>query len=575
MRWVRPLDPATTEGPEGIGGKAHGLITLQRLGLPVPPGFVITTAACRDFRRRGRLPDGLEAEIDTALAALERETGRTLGGAPALTVSVRSGAAVSMPGMMTTVLALGAPAGPPSADLQPDDPPPPAVDPAAAGPGGDPAAASPSGRIPSADPWPVGPSFTDPHPRLAEPPSADPRSRPVDGGTPPGGAPLSAAGPVADPPAASAARPADFAAPPADAAARVADLRGELTAAVTEVFASWDVPRARTYRALHGIDDDAGTAVIVQAMVDGDRDDHSASGVAFGRDPVDGSPGPAGDVLFRSRGDAVVSGRGLPLPLSALADREPRAWADLEDALDRARAHYRDACYLEFTVESGRLWLLQVRPARFTGGAAVRTAVDLAERGVITRAEALARIAPADLERARLPVLAEGADLWTRGTAAGPGIAVGRIATDSATAVRLSARGPVVLVRPETSPADMAGIAAAAGVLTARGGAASHAAVVARTLGRPAVVGAADLHIEPGRVRAGDRWAAEGDLLTLDGTTGRVALGEHPTAPPLTDTAVETLLAWADAVSDAVSGAVAAAATDTDRLTAARRALGR
>lgn len=498
MRWVRPLDPAVTDGPGDIGGKAHGLITLQRLGLPVPPGFVVTTAACRAFRRQGGLPDGLEAEIRTALAALERRTGRTLGGAPALTVSVRSGAAVSMPGMMTTLLALGTPR-----------------------------------------PTPTPPAVT-----------AVPPGGPVDSAAPAvavGGSVVGAGG----------------------CAGRAEGLREELTAAVMEVFASWDAPRARTYRALHGIDDDAGTAVVVQAMVDGDRDDHSASGVAFGRDPVDGSPGPGGDVLFRSRGDAVVSGRALPLPLAALADREPRAWADLVDALERTQAHYRDACYLEFTVESGRLWLLQVRPAGFTGAAAVRTAVDLADRGVITRAEALARVTPADLERARLPVLAAGADPWTRGTAAGPGVVVGRIATTTAAAVRLATRGPVVLVRPETSPADMAGLAAAAGVLTARGGAASHAAVVARALGRPAVVGAADLHIEPGRVRAGGRWAVEGDLVTLDGTTGRVALGEHPTAPPPADTAVDTLLAWADAVTGAAAG------TDTDRLTAAHRALGR
>ncbi|MFE6306181.1 PEP/pyruvate-binding domain-containing protein [Nocardiopsis sp. NPDC057823] len=468
MRWVRPLDPAVADGPGDIGGKAHGLITLRRLGLPVPPGFVVTTGACRAFRRLGRLPDGLEAEVRTALAALERRTGRTLGGTPALTVSVRSGAAVSMPGMMATVLGLGAP--------------------------------------------PVGDG---------------------DAGAGPDGA------------------------------------RERLTAALVEVLGSWDAPRARTYRALHGIDGDAGTAVVVQAMADGDRDDRSASGVAFGRDPVDGSPGPAGDVLFRSRGDAVVSGRALPLPLTALAEREPRAWADLCDALERTQAHYRDACYLEFTVETGRLWLLQVRPAGFSGAAAVRTAVGLAERGVITRAEALARVATADLERARLPVLAEGADLWTRGTPAGPGAVVGRIATDTASAVRMAARGPVVLVRPETSPADMAGLAAAAGVLTARGGAASHAAVVARALGRPAVVGAAGLHVEPGRVRAGDRWAAEGDLLTLDGTTGRVALGERPTAPPPADSAVDTLLTWADAVTGAGKG------TDTDRLAAAHRALAR
>ncbi|WP_034384475.1 PEP/pyruvate-binding domain-containing protein [Herbidospora cretacea] len=420
MRWIHSLESAGP--PEVLGGKAHGLVVLRRLGLPVPAGFVVGADACRAYLRDGRLPDGLAAEIAAAVAGL-----------PPGEVSVRSGASVSMPGMMTTVLGL----------------------------------------------------------------PADP------------------IGPVVD--------------------------------AVAEVFASWHAPRARTYRELNDIPHDLGTAVTIQTMVYGDRDLHSGTGVAFTRDPATGAPVPSGDLLVGRRGDAVVSGREPTEPLRNLAAREPGVWAALTGAMARVEAWYRDACYLEFTYESGDLWLLQVRPGRFTGAAAVVVAADLAGDGVIAREEALLRVSPDDLR----PVarIAGPADLLARGLPACPGVATGRVATSSETAVRMAADGPVVLVRPETSPHDLRGIAAAAGIVTARGGPASHAAVVARALGRPAVVGVPGLVVTSGSARAGDRLVPEGALVTIDGTSGEVALGEPAVTTSLAGAHVHRLLGWADEVS--------------------------
>ncbi|GAB2586503.1 hypothetical protein Aab01nite_51490 [Paractinoplanes abujensis] len=456
---------ALDEPADMIGAKAHGLVQLLRLGLPVPPAFVIGTPACRAYLRDGRLPDGLDAATDRLGAA---------------SVSVRSGAAVSMPGMMNTVL----------------------------------------------------------------------------------------------------------------------DVRGPIAPAVRDVFASWHTPRAVTYRALHGIPHDAGTAVIVQTMVHGDRDDHSGSGVAFSRDPGTGHPTPYGDVLPRHRGDAVVSGAFNTSPPAVLASREPAVWSTLTAALTTLEQHYRDACHVEFTYESGHLWLLQVRPGGLTPRALVRVTVDLADEGLIDRREAVRRITPSQLraaatphmvirspdapsppERATAPphgrpapagapqpplherpapagapqpplherpapagavesphAFAGPAGLVARGRGASPGVVTGRVALTAEAAVRM--RGPVVLVRPETSPLDMHGLATAVGVVTARGGLASHAAVVARALRKPAVVGASGLHA-----------LAEGTEITIDGSSGEIALGAQPFTTAAADPHIARLLAWADTIS--------------------------
>ena len=422
-----------------IGGKAHGLVVLRRLGLPVPAGFVIDIHACRAFLRDGRFPDGLDAELAAAVGDLAADR-----------VSVRSGAAVSMPGMMDTVLDV--------------------------------------------------------------------------------------------------------------------DVTGELRAAVRAVLASWNTPRAVTYRELHCIPHGLGTAVIVQAMVFGDRDDRSGTGVAFSRDPNTGARTPFGDVLFGRRGDDVVSGRCTPSPLSELAEREPVAWGDLVAALQRIERHYCDACHVEFTVESGRLWLLQVRPGGGTGRAAVRVAVDLADEGLIDRRTAVRRISAQHLRSARTARIRAGLDVLARGQGACPGVATGRIAVTADRAARMAAGGPVVLVRPLTSPLDMHGLAAAAGIVTSRGGPTSHAAVVARALGRPVVVAASDLTVdaEAGCVRTRDRVLPEGTVVTIDGTGGEIVLGIAETVTGTGDGHLARLLDWADEISGDRS-----ARPDEERLRAA------
>ncbi|WP_328472253.1 PEP-utilizing enzyme [Actinoplanes sp. NBC_00393] len=394
-----------------IGAKAHGLNELMRLGLPVPPGFVISTAACRAFLRDGRLPDELPPQA-----------GR---------VSVRSGAAVSMPGMMDTVL-----------DVEPD----------------------------------------------------------------------------------------------------------QVRSAIAAVFSSWNSPRAVTYRELHAIPHDLGTAVIVQAMVYGDRDQHSGSGVAFSRDPSTGAPVVFGEVLFGRRGIDVVSGSHATRPVTDLAEREPAVWAALESALGRLERHYRDVCQVEFTFESGRLWFLQVRPGGLVGRAAIRVAVDLVDEGLIDRGTAVQRVSAGDVRAARTPRLRTDVDLLARGQGASPGVAAGRIAVTADQAVRMAADGPVVLVRPHTSPLDMHGLAAAAGVVTSLGGPASHAAVVARAMGKPAVVAAPlTVDLQADCVRANDRSVPEGTLIAVDGTGGEVVLGDPGTTTAAEDPHLSRLLAWMNA----------------------------
>jgi len=347
---------------------------------------------------------------------------------------------------------------------------------------------------------------------------------------------------------------------------------GQLHAAVRAVFASWHSPRATTYRELNGIPHDLGTAVIVQAMVFGDRDEHSGTGVAFSRDPNTGAKTPFGDVLSGRQGEDVVSGRSSTRPLSELAAREPAIWERLIAALHRIERHYRDTCHVEFTFESGVLWLLQVRTGGLTGRAAVRTAVDLADEGLIDRRTALSRVSPRHLHDARTPRIDIGdeTDLLTRGRGACPGVVSGRIAVTSDQAARMAAGGPVILVRPDTSPLDMHGLAAAAGVATSRGGPTSHAAVVARAMGKPAVVDATALTVdtEADHVRIGERVVPAGTLITIDGTGGEIALGKPDITTGNADAHLHHLLTWADEVSGDHSQR-----SDQERLSAAHARL--
>jgi pyruvate, orthophosphate dikinase len=518
MMWIHPLSAEVEETAEILGSKAHGLIVLQRLGLPVPPGFAINTEACRAFLRDGQPPDGLDAELAAAMADLEAATHRKLGGPHRpLAVSVRSGGSVSMPGMMSTILNLGLTAEA-TAGL-------------AAETGGLRFALDSRLRFLSS----FAAAVVGVDPESLE--GIERKFTERDAGNEEAG--------LADAIRGVEALIRQRAGEPVPD-----DATRQLGRAVAAVFWSWDTPRARTYRKLHGIPHDLGTAVTVQAMVFGNRDNHSGTGVAFSRNPNTGEHVPFGEALFGRQGDDIVSGRSLTRPLHELADREPTVWAGLLDALHRTEKHYRDACYLEFTFEAGELWVLQVRPGRFVGGAAVRVAVDLADEGAIGRREALFRVSPQHLQHVRTPriVPAGEADILTRGLGACPGVAVGRVATTADKAARMAAAGPVILVRPQISPLDMHGLAAATGVLTTRGGPTSHAAVVARTLGKPAVVGATDLTVDAA-VRADGRTVPEGTLIAIDGTGGEVVIGRPRIVTAATDPHLNRLLEWADEIS--------------------------
>ncbi|MFE0877115.1 pyruvate, phosphate dikinase [Streptomyces smyrnaeus] len=502
MRWIRALSAELDEGADmdTLGGKALGLALLHRLGLRVPAGFVVTTEACRAFLRDGCLPDGLRDELAAAVSGLELATGRSFGGPrQPLAVSVRSGAGVSMPGMMSTIVNLGLTTG------------------ATAG-----LAAETGDRA------------------FAE----DSRQRLLS----------------------------SLAATTTDDAPVPDDADRQLVLAIEAVFSSWDAPRARTYRAVHDVPHDLGTAAIVQSMVFGNRDAHSGTGVAFSRDPNTGANIPYGEVLFGHQGEDVVSGASATSPLRALADREPAVWTELRGALRRIEGHYRDACYVEFTYQSGELWLLQVRPGRFVGGAAVRLATELVDERVISRHEALRRVSTEHLRHVRTPRIAsyEETRVLARGVGACPGVATGRVATTPDRAVRMARDAPVVLVRPETSPHDMHGLATAAGIVTARGGPASHAAVVARAMGKPAVVGAAGLAFDPGTgaVTAGGLSLDDGTFVTVDGSSGEVALGRPRIVADPAGDHLNRLLAWADEVSGDHSER-----SESQRLAAAHAAL--
>jgi pyruvate,orthophosphate dikinase len=327
----------------------------------------------------------------------------------------------------------------------------------------------------------------------------------------------------------------------------------QLRQAVEAVFRSWNTARADAYRRREGIPHDLGTAVNVQVMVFGNRDDRSGTGVGFTRDPASGAAGLYGDFLVNAQGEDVVAGIRNTEPLAALGDHFPGLVGELETTFDRLEQHYRDMMDIEFTIEQDTLWILQTRVGKRTGAAAIRLAVAMHEdeRIALTPAEAVARVEPEHIDQVLHPQLGafDTADRLTSGLPASPGAAVGRVyftADDVVTAVRAGERA--VLVRHETSPEDIHGMAAAEGILTARGGLVSHAAVVARQWGKPAVVGAQEVEVHDGFLRVGDVSVAEGEYLSLDGTTGDVVRGEVALAESRLPHELTTVLAWADEI---------------------------
>ena len=490
-----------------LGGKGANLAEMTRMGLPVPPGFTIATTACREYLDNGDLPAGVAEEITAHLGRLERTMGRGLGDpADPLLISVRSGAKFSMPGMMETILDIG---------LTDES-----VHGLAKHSGDEHFAWDSYRRLLQM----YARTVLDVPEELLEA-AVSTEYAEWDVATPeelPAGAIERACTALKQVIAEQAGRP--FPQDPAE----------QLDLAVRAVFRSWSTPRAQLYRHQEQIPDDLGTAVNVMAMVFGNRGPDSGTGVAFTRDPASGAQGVYGDYLQDAQGEDVVAGVRNTVPLAELADLDPVSHAGLLTVMSTLEQHYRDLCDIEFTIERGRLWILQTRVGKRTAAAAFRIAVQLVDEGLITLDEALLRVTGAQLGQLMFPRFDGQHDVpeLAHGVAASPGAAVGVAAFDSVAARRYAAEGwKVVLVRRETNPDDLPGMLAAVGILTTRGGKTSHAAVVARGLGKTCVCGVESLAVDPVARRAvTDEGAVieEGDMLSLDGTAGVVYRGEVP-----------------------------------------------
>ena len=537
QRWVYLFVGGKAEGNAKmralLGGKGAGLAEMTNAGLPVPPGFTITTAACNAYFKGGRkLPPGLWDQVERGLATVERSTKKRLGDPrDPLLVSVRSGSAMSMPGMMDTVLNLGL------------------NDQSRQGL----ATLTKNERFA----WDAYRRFISMFGRI-----------------------------VLDVPAekfdAALEKRKHARSAKSDTELDAKDLAGlvdefkaivkketgkpfptephdQLRLAIEAVFGSWFGPRAKDYRKQFKISDDLGTACSVMTMVFGNMGDDSGTGVAFTRDPNTGEKKLYGEYLMNAQGEDVVAGIRTPSKIDQLKRDIPKAYAEFQKIAQRLEKHYRDSQDLEFTIERGKLFMLQTRAAKRTARAAVKMATDMVREKLITRDEAIQRVDPLQVEQLLVPGFDQAAverarkegRFLAKGLNASPGAATGRAVFDADRAVMLKGQKQlVVLVRPETSPDDFHGMIAATGILTARGGSTSHAAVVARGLGLPCVAGCAELSIDLGKreMRVGKAVIKEGDSISIDGTTGEVFAGELSTIPPNYEKETELieLLSWAD-----------------------------
>ncbi|MGA7436034.1 MAG: pyruvate, phosphate dikinase [Solirubrobacterales bacterium] len=499
-----------TESPRILGGKGASLARMTNLGLPIPPGFVIGTGAYKAWAEADEtIPDGLAEEIDSGIAELENSIGRRLGDTEdPLLVSVRSGAPVSMPGMMDTLLNVGL---------------------------NDETVAVMADRLPAEFAWDIYVRLLGTYAEVVRGINLKKLGKTIDSSAP-------------GPEQAEAWK--DLIASEGDPFPQSA--RQQVEDGVLAVWRSWESPRAKRYRRFSGISDSLGTGVTVQAMVFGNRDDRSGTGVVFTRDPGTGTPGAYGDFLLQAQGEDVVAGSHDPEPIQAAGTKLPEAFAKLEEALPVLEASYRDMCDIEFTIESDKLWILQARVGQRSGAAAVRIGVDLVDQGLIDIETVLDRIPLSALEELQKPVFStdQEIDLIGTGAAASPGAAIGKAAFSSAAAEALAEEGEdVILIRPETSPADIGGMIAARAIVTSVGGRASHAAVVARGIGRPAICGVTGLKVDEDAgtaVTAEGRVINEGDVISVDGHAGRVIAGVVEMVPSQPDPRLARLLAWCE-----------------------------
>ncbi len=509
-----------------LGGKGANIAEMTRLGLPVPPGFTITTDACKAFLESGDFPPGLLDDVAAHRRSLEERMGRRLGDAvDPLLVSVRSGAAFSMPGMMDTVLNLGL------NDVSVEG-----------------IAAQTGDRRFALDSYR---RFIQMFGRIV---------RGVEGES-------------FEEVLFDAKKDAGVTADSDLSEERLADVverfkgiyrdhTGEefpsdpdeqLRQAISAVFSSWNGRRARDYRRLNKIPDDLGTAVNVQAMVFGNKGGDSGTGVAFTRDPNIGARHPVVDFLSNAQGEDVVAGIRTTEDLEGFRGHLPQQCEALLGILELLEGHYRDMCDVEFTIEQGTLYVLQTRVAKRTGAAALRIAVDMVAEGAVSENEAVMRVTPEQLDQLLHPRFDPAAEynVLARGVAASPGAATGAAVFDADVAAERGDAGEaVILVREATSPDDLHGMAASQGILTAQGGNLSHAAIVAKGMGIPAVCGASELSIDEGAgsFSVDGTVVSEGDVISIDGSAGVVVVGEVPVVVPEPDESFRTLLSWADSV---------------------------
>jgi pyruvate,orthophosphate dikinase len=520
-RFVFDFDEPAPGGRELLGGKGIGLAEMTALGLPVPGGFTITTDACRAYMASGELPAGLEDEVAAHIARLEDKTAKRFGDtSDPLLVSVRSGAAISMPGMMDTILNLGLG----------DE----AVEGLATRTGNRRFALDSYRRLIQMFGEVV--DGIDGH-RFEDALTSLKRER-------------------------GAVHDTDLTAD--DLAQLVETFRGifreekgadfpetateQLMRSVRAVFDSWDTPRAKVYRRANEIPDDLGTAANVVQMVFGNKGERSGTGVVFTRNPSTGEKEVYGEYLANAQGEDVVAGIRTPQPVEVLGHEMPEAYEQLLETLRKLEEHYRDMQDTEFTVEGGVLYMLQTRAAKRTAAAALKAAVDMVDEGLISREDAVLRIDPAQLDQLLHPRIDPNAAPApvAKGLNASPGAASGGIVFDADTAVEKAKGGPVILVRYETTPDDIHGMIAANGILTVHGGMTSHAAVVARGMGKPCVAGCEGLTLEAGVAKLAGNELREGDVITIDGGSGSVYLGAIELVPPSLNDDFQTVLGWAD-----------------------------
>ncbi len=548
VKLVYRFDEGNASMGDLLGGKGSNLCEMARLGLPVPPGFVITTQVCRDYLSNSQtIPEDLEESIRDNIQQLEQSIDRNFGSTSSpLLVSVRSGARISMPGMMDTILNLGI-----------ND----QIVEGLASMMGDPRPAYDAYRrfiqiysevVMDVDPEPFEQVLTEHKEKAGVTLDHELTAEQLQDVV------------------------VDFKRMTKDATGSEppSDPWEQLMAAVEAVFRSWNTPRAIFYRDHNGIDHDMGTAVTIMAMVFGNLGPSSGTGVLFTRNPSTGNAQVYGEFLTNAQGEDVVAGVRTPEPIASLQEVLPECYGQLMDLAENLETHYTDVQDVEFTIENARLFLLQTRSAKRTALSAVKTAVDMVNEGLISQADAILRVDAEEISNLLVPQFSDGLSeeelegkLLARGAPASPGAASGTVCFDATKAAELAAAGEaVVLVRPETKPDDIHGITAAVGVVTSRGGVTSHAAVVTRGLGKPCIVGCEGIQVDldAGLFIAGEKTIHEGENISMDGASGSVYLGELDTVQPSLEELPEAneLLRWADETRRL--GAMANADTPSD-----------